>query len=72
MILNGVIVQVGENIKDKLNVLDKFLLLPAVGLPSRYSSDYSYKYFGVYPTYCIMPNLRIDLEMYVKICKIII
>lgn len=58
----GVIVEVGEKLKDKYKVGQKFVLQPAMGLESGYSAGYSYEYFGGNATYCIIPKVAIDLD----------
>ncbi|MDD3361191.1 MAG: zinc-binding dehydrogenase [Hespellia sp.] len=58
---SGYIVKVGEKIKDKFKEGDKFVLQPAMGLPSGYSAGYSYEYYGGNATYCIIPKVSIDL-----------
>lgn len=57
----GVIAEVGANVADKFKVGQKFLLQPAMGLETGYSSGYSYPYFGGNATYCIIPKMAIDL-----------
>lgn len=57
----GYIVQVGEKLKDKFREGEKFVLQPAMGLPSGYSAGYSYEYYGGNATYCIIPKVSIDL-----------
>ena len=57
----GYIVQVGEKLKDKFHEGEKFVLQPAMGLPSGYSAGYSYEYYGGNATYCIIPKVSIDL-----------
>lgn len=57
----GVIVEVGEKLKDKYKAGQKFVLQPAMGLESGYSAGYSYEYFGGNATYCIIPKIAIDL-----------
>lgn len=56
----GMIVEVGEHLKDQYQVGDKFVLQPAMGLPSGYSAGYSYEYFGGNTTYCIIPKIAIE------------
>lgn len=43
----GVIVEVGKNLTDKYKKGQRFVLQPAMGLPSGYSAGYSYEYFGL-------------------------
>lgn len=57
----GVIIEVGDNLKDKFKVGEKFVLQPAMGLESGYSAGYSYEYFGGNATYTIIPKIAIDL-----------
>ncbi|AJQ99861.1 zinc-binding dehydrogenase [Hafnia alvei] len=57
----GVIIEVGENLRDKYQAGDKFVLQPAMGLSSGYSAGYSYEYFGGNATYMIVPKVAIDL-----------
>ena len=57
----GIIVEVGENLKDKFTAGDSFVLQPAMGLPSGYSAGYSYETFGGNATYSIIPKIAIDL-----------
>lgn len=56
----GVIVQVGNNLHDRFKKSDRFVLQPAMGLPTGYSAGYSYEYFGGNATYCIIPKIAID------------
>lgn len=56
----GIIIEVGEDLKDKFQAGDKFVLQPAMGLDSGYSAGYSYEYFGGNATYCIIPKIAID------------
>ena len=58
----GIIVEVGENLKDRFFVYQKFVLQPAMGLESGYSAGYSYPTFGGNATYCIIPKIAIDLN----------
>lgn len=57
----GIIVEVGEKLKEKFHCGEKFVLQPAMGLESGYSAGYSYEYFGGNTTYCIIPKVAIDL-----------
>lgn len=57
----GYIVQVGEKLKDQFQEGEKFVLQPAMGLPSGYSAGYSYEYYGGNATYCIIPKVSIAL-----------
>lgn len=57
----GIIVEVGANLKGKYLKGEKFVLQPAMGLPSGYSAGYSYPYFGGNATYCIIPKVAIEL-----------
>ncbi|WEM44750.1 zinc-binding dehydrogenase (plasmid) [Photobacterium sp. DA100] len=57
----GVIIEVGDNLKDKFTAGDYFVLQPAMGLPSGYSAGYSYETFGGNATYSIIPKIAIDL-----------
>lgn len=57
----GVIVEVGKNLAGKYKKGQRYVLQPAMGLPSGYSAGYSYEYFGGNATYMIIPKLAIDL-----------
>ena len=57
----GVIVEVGNNLRDKYKTGQRYVLQPAMGLPSGYSAGYSYEYFGGNATYMIIPKLAIDM-----------
>ncbi|MGR5066444.1 zinc-binding dehydrogenase [Photobacterium sp. DNB22_13_2] len=57
----GIIVEVGDNLKDKFTAGESFVLQPAMGLPSGYSAGYSYETFGGNATYSIIPKIAIDL-----------
>lgn len=57
----GVIVEVGKNLTGKYKKGQRYVLQPAMGLPSGYSAGYSYEYFGGNATYMIIPKLAIDL-----------
>lgn len=57
----GIIEKVGDKLKDKFQVGEKFVLQPAMGLDSGYSAGYSYEIFGGNATYCIIPKIAIDL-----------
>lgn len=57
----GYIVEVGEKLKDQFQPGEKFVLQPAMGLPSGYSAGYSYEYYGGNATYCIIPKVSIDI-----------
>ncbi|HFT1209804.1 TPA: alcohol dehydrogenase catalytic domain-containing protein, partial [Escherichia coli] len=57
----GVIVEVGKNLTDKYKKGQRFVLQPAMGLPSGYSAGYSYEYFGGNATYMIIPEIAINL-----------
>ncbi len=57
----GIIVQVGDNLKDQFKAGDYFVLQPAMGLPSGYSAGYSYETFGGNATHSIIPKIAIDL-----------
>ncbi|HAX6855150.1 TPA: alcohol dehydrogenase catalytic domain-containing protein, partial [Escherichia coli] len=57
----GVIVEVGKNLTDKYKKGQRFVLQPAMGLPSGYSAGYSYEYFGGNATYMIIPEIVINL-----------
>lgn len=56
----GVIMEVGSKLKNQFKEGEKFVLQPAMGLPSGYSAGYSYEYFGGNTTYCIIPKIAID------------
>ncbi len=57
----GIIVEVGENLRDQFKVGQSFVLQPAMGLPSGYSAGYSYETFGGNATYSIIPKIAIEL-----------
>ncbi|MCS2148302.1 zinc-binding dehydrogenase [Scandinavium manionii] len=57
----GIIVEVGKNLADKYKKGQRFVLQPAMGLPSGYSAGYSYEYFGGNATYMIIPEQAINL-----------
>lgn len=57
----GVIVEVGSNLQDKYKKGQRYVLQPAMGLPSGYSAGYSYENFGGNATYMIIPKQAIDL-----------
>lgn len=57
----GVIVEVGKNLAGKYKKGQRFVLQPAMGLPSGYSAGYSYEYFGGNATYMIIPEIAINL-----------
>jgi len=57
----GIIEKVGSNLKYKFKEGQRFVLQPAMGLESGYSAGYSYEYFGGNATYCIIPQIAIDL-----------
>lgn len=57
----GVIVEVGNNLAGRYKKGQRFVLQPAMGLPSGYSAGYSYEYFGGNATYMIIPKQAIDL-----------
>ena len=57
----GLIVEVGANLKDKYQAGQRFVLQPAMGLPSGYSPGYSYEHFGGNATYMIIPKFAIEL-----------
>ncbi|MCS2156376.1 zinc-binding dehydrogenase [Scandinavium sp. H11S7] len=57
----GVIVEVGKNLSGKYKKGERFVLQPAMGLPSGYSAGYSYEYFGGNATYMIIPEQAINL-----------
>jgi len=57
----GLIVEVGNNLKDKYQAGERFVLQPAMGLPSGYSPGYSYENFGGNATYMIIPKFAIEL-----------
>lgn len=57
----GIIEKVGDRLKSRYTVGEKFVLQPAMGLDSGYSAGYSYEYFGGNATYCIIPKIAIDL-----------
>ena len=57
----GIIMEVGNHLKDRFQPGEKFVLQPAMGIPSGYSAGYSYEYFGGNATYCIIPKIAIDL-----------
>ncbi|TNV20926.1 zinc-binding dehydrogenase [Buttiauxella sp. B2] len=57
----GVIVEVGKNLTTEYKKGQRYVLQPAMGLPSGYSAGYSYEYFGGNATYMIIPKQAIDL-----------
>lgn len=57
----GIIIEVGDHLKDQFKVNQKFVLQPAMGLESGYSAGYSYPTFGGNTHYCIIPKIAIDL-----------
>lgn len=57
----GVIVEVGKNLQGKYQKGQRFVLQPAMGLPSGYSAGYSYEFFGGNATYMIIPEFAINL-----------
>lgn len=57
----GIIVEVGKNLTGKYKKGQRFVLQPAMGLPSGYSAGYSYEYFGGNATYMIIPEIAIKL-----------
>ena len=57
----GVIVEVGKNLNGRFEAGKRFVLQPAMGLPSGYSAGYSYETFGGNATYMIIPKQAIDL-----------
>jgi L-sorbose 1-phosphate reductase len=57
----GVIVEVGKNLAGKYQKGQRFVLQPAMGLPSGYSAGYSYEYFGGNATYMIIPEQAVNL-----------
>lgn len=57
----GVIVEVGKDLVDKYKKGQRFVLQPAMGLPSGYSAGYSYEYFGGNATYMIIPEVAVNL-----------
>lgn len=56
----GIIVEVGDNLKDQFTAGESFVLQPAMGLPTGYSAGYSYETFGGNATYSIIPKIAID------------
>lgn len=63
----GIIVEVGKNLTDKYKKGQRFVLQPAMGLPSGYSAGYSYEYFGGNATYMIIPELAITSAVFYRI-----
>lgn len=57
----GIIVEVGENLKERYKPGQRFALQPAMGLDSGYSAGYSYEFFGGNATYTIIPKIAVDL-----------
>ncbi|EKT55368.1 zinc-binding dehydrogenase [Providencia burhodogranariea] len=58
----GIIVEVGKNLQNRYHKGQRFVLQPAMGLPSGYSAGYSYEYFGGNATYMIIPEIAINLD----------
>jgi threonine dehydrogenase-like Zn-dependent dehydrogenase len=57
----GIIEQVGKNLQQRFKSGQRFVLQPAMGLPSGYSAGYSYEYFGGNATYMIIPQQAVEL-----------
>lgn len=57
----GIIVEVGKNLHRRFTAGDKFVLQPAMNLPTGYSAGYSYEFFGGNATYMIIPKQAVDL-----------
>ncbi|TQI80629.1 threonine dehydrogenase-like Zn-dependent dehydrogenase [Serratia fonticola] len=57
----GIIEQVGKNLQQRFKPGQRFVLQPAMGLPSGYSAGYSYEYFGGNATYMIIPQQAVEL-----------
>lgn len=57
----GIIEEVGEKYQDRFHPGEKFVLQPAMGLPTGYSAGYSYENWGGNATYCIIPSIAIEL-----------
>ena len=57
----GIIEEVGAKYQDRFHPGEKFVLQPAMGLPSGYSAGYSYENWGGNATYCIIPSIAIEL-----------
>ena len=57
----GIIEQVGKNLQQRYRAGQRFVLQPAMGLPSGYSAGYSYEYFGGNATYMIIPQQAVEL-----------
>jgi threonine dehydrogenase-like Zn-dependent dehydrogenase len=60
----GIIVEVGKNLTDKYKKGQRFVLQPAMGLPSGYSAGYSYEYFGGNATYMIILRSRLTWDAF--------
>ncbi len=57
----GLLLKWVKNLTDKYKKGQRFVLQPAMGLPSGYSAGYSYEYFGGNATYMIIPEIVINL-----------
>ncbi|WP_447881152.1 zinc-binding dehydrogenase [Serratia fonticola] len=57
----GIIEQVGKNLQQRYRAGQRFVLQPAMGLPSGYSAGYSYEFFGGNATYMIIPQQAVEL-----------
>lgn len=57
----GIIVEVGKNLTGHYKKGQRFVLQPAMGLPSGYSAGYSYEHFGGNATYMIIPEVAVNL-----------
>lgn len=58
--LCGIIVEVGEDLKDKWHVGQKAVIQPALKLESGYDPGYSYQYVGGSATYINVPKIVLD------------
>lgn len=58
----GIIEQVGKNLQQRYRAGQRFVLQPAMGLPSGYSAGYSYEFFGGNATYMIIPQQAVELN----------
>ncbi len=62
----------GKNLTGKYKKGQRFVLQPAMGLPSGYSAGYSYEYFGGNATYMIIPKSPLIWAAYYRITALIL